>query len=219
MLELLHGNKRYSSWSQRGYLALCHAGLPFRETAIWLDTPAGDALLRERCPNGSVPVLYDGDTVIADSLGIVLWLEAQYGVAFWPEEPAARAQALNGVMAMHSGYLSLRGEMVCNYPRRYQRFEVSRAARSDLDAIFDWMLQSRAWFGDASGGPWLCGEYGAADFFYAPVLSRCRTYGVALPAGLESWAEAMESRTDVQAWLEAGEREVERISASEYDTP
>lgn len=217
MLELIHGNKRYSSWSMRGYLALTHAGVEFSETPVWLDTEEGDNLLADRCPNGSVPVLVDDGVAVADSLGILSWLADRYGVAFWPSDAEAHALAINGVMAMHSGHIALREAMVCNVVRRYRSFKVPPAAQADLDRIFDWMSRALAHTRARSDEPWLCGEYGAADIFHAPVLSRCRTYGVALPSDIDAWARAMEARSDMQAWVEAAVLESQRIAASEFD--
>ncbi|MEM7377534.1 MAG: glutathione S-transferase N-terminal domain-containing protein [Pseudomonadota bacterium] len=215
MLELLHGNKRYSSWSMRGYLALTHAGVAFSETPVWLDTPDGEALLASRCPNGTVPTLVDDGVTVADSLAILSWLETRYGASFWPTESAAHAHALNGVTAMHSGYTALREAMVCNLGRRLTDFAVPAAARADLDRIFAWMSRGLAAFSSGTESPWLCGVYGAADIFYAPVLSRCRTYGVRLPTDIEPWALAMEARDDLQSWTRDALAETQRVEASE----
>ncbi|MEM9602113.1 MAG: glutathione S-transferase N-terminal domain-containing protein [Pseudomonadota bacterium] len=215
MLELLHGNKRYSSWSMRGYLALTHAGVTFSETPVWLDTPEGDALLASRCPNGTVPALVDDGVTVADSLAIISWLETRYGATFWPTDPDAYAHALNGVMAMHSGYTALREAMVCNLGRRLTNFAVPPAAEADLERIFAWMSHGLATCASRHASPWLCGVYGAADIFYAPVLSRCRTYGVRLPADIDPWARAMEARDDLQAWTRDALAETQRVAASE----
>ena len=182
-LRLLIGNRRYSSWSLRGWLALKHSGLRFESELIPLDGPAFDAAKAAgRLPAGRVPVLWDGagEVAVWDSLAILQRCAEQPGVpAFWPKAPRARSFAWSIVAEMHSGFEALREACPMDLLRAPAPIDVSTAVGTDLARVDSIWTQARTGFG--ADGPYLFGAFGAADVMYAPVCAR--VHGYALPVG------------------------------------
>ena len=111
-MEILIGDKLWSTWSMRAWLPLKRTRAPFDETLIRLRTERTEAEARAAgSPSGKVPVLKDRDAVVWDSLAIGEYLAERFpGAALWPADPAARALGRAAAAEMHSGFASLRGE-------------------------------------------------------------------------------------------------------------
>ncbi|MEQ1541006.1 MAG: glutathione S-transferase family protein [Novosphingobium sp.] len=209
-MKLILGNKNYSSWSLRGWLAAKQAGLPFEEIQVPLYGDDWDARKKEHdeiAPSsGKVPVLWDGDAVVWDSLAIIEYLADKVGRdRFWPKADDARAMARSMVAEMHSSYAALRSECPMNVRRRIEGHAISDGAKADIVRILTLWAEARARFG--RGGPFLFGTFSAADIIYAPVVSRFISYGIAVPGFAVAYMEAVWEHEWLQAWIEAAETE------------
>lgn len=209
-MKLILGNKNYSSWSLRGWLAMKQSGLSFEEITVPLygedwDTQKRD--MGEIAPShGKVPVLWDGDAVVWDSLAIVDYLADKVGRdRFWPKADDARAMARSMVAEMHAGYLALRRECPMNIRRRVEGTPPSAEAKADIVRILTLWAEARARFGH--GGPFLFGTFCAADIFYAPVVSRFLTYGIGVPGFAQAYMQAVWEHEWLQTWIDAAEDE------------
>jgi glutathione S-transferase len=209
-MKLIIGNKNYSSWSLRGWLAAKQSGLHFEEIQVPLYGEDWDARKKRtegiEPSSGKVPVLWDGDAVVWDSLAIIEYLSDKVGrERFWPKDDGARAFARSMVAEMHSSYQALRAECPMNARRRVEGWDISDAARGDIIRILTLWAEARARFG--RGGPFLFGTFCAADIIYAPVVSRFMTYGVAVPGFAVAYMEAVWTHEWMQNWIEAAEAE------------
>lgn len=204
-MKLIIGNKNYSSWSLRGWLAVKQSGLACEEVVVPLYGKGWDEARRAESlapSGGKVPVLWDGETVVWDSLAILDHLADKVGRdRFWPKDEAARAMARSMVAEMHAGYLALRNAMPMNIRKRVAGFEVAPQVRADIVRILGLWAEARARFGD--GGPFLFGAFGAADIVYAPVVARFITYGVTVPGFAQAYMDAVWSHDWMQAWVRA----------------
>lgn len=209
-MKLIIGNKNYSSWSLRGWLACKQSGLPFEEITVPLygeDWEQQKRQSHDLAPSsGKVPILWDGDAVVWDSLAIIECLADRVGRdRYWPKAADARAMARSMVAEMHSSYHSLRGECPMNIRRRVENVELSEATRADIIRILTLWAEARARFG--KGGPFLFGTFGAADIIYAPVVSRFITYGVGVPGFAVAYMQAVWEHDWMQQWIHAAETE------------
>ncbi|QIG53885.1 glutathione S-transferase family protein [Altererythrobacter sp. BO-6] len=209
-MKLIIGNKNYSSWSLRGWLAAKQSGLHFDELIVNID---GDewgqrkqAMDEVQPSHGKVPILWDGDTVVWDSLAIMEYLADKVGrERYWPKEENARGMARAMVAEMHSSFLSLRREMPMNVRRRIPLADLSDPTKHDVVRILTLWAEARARFGGS--GPFLFGTFGAADIFYAPVVTRFVTYGVGVPGFAQAYIEAIWEHQWMQEWIAAAEHE------------
>ena len=209
MFKLIIGNRAYSSWSMRGWLACKQSGEDFEELVVpmfdadWEKRREGD----EFAPSlGKVPILWDGEIVVWDSLAIVEFLADRYGSAFyWPEDEGARGMARSMAAEMHSSYATLRREYGMNVRKQFPPREISEDARAEIVRILELWAQARARHG--SGGPYLFGTFGAVDIFYAPVVSRFVTYGIGVPGFAQTYMQAVWEHEWLQAWVHAAEAE------------
>ena len=223
-LKLVVGNKNYSSWSFRPWLALAAFGIPFEEVVVPLfasDAPSGrDRRILRHSPAGKVPVLVDGDLTVWDSLAILEYLAEKFPEKpFWPKTRAARARARSMAAEMHSGFPALRQEMPMNMRRAPKVIALSDAARRDVERIAaSWVDARRANGGKvkgAKGGPFLFGKFGAVDAMYAPVVARFDAYGVELPKPARDYAQAVRSLPAYRAWVADAAAEPWRIERVE----
>lgn len=209
MLKLIIGNKAYSSWSMRGWLAAKQSGLPFEEIVIplfgeeWDRARAGD----EFAPSsGKVPLLWDGDAVIWDSLAIVEYLADKSGRdRFWPQDDAARGMARSMAAEMHSGFAELRRHCSMNVRRTYPARQLPAAVIQDVQRVVDLWMQARARWGGS--GDFLFGDFGAADIMFAPVVTRFVTYSITLPRFAATYASRVLLHPFVREWIEAAQDE------------
>lgn len=209
MLKLILGNKAYSSWSMRGWLALKASGLDFEELVVplyddgWDKRREGD----EFAPSsGKVPLLWHDDTVVWDSLAIVEYCADLTDRAhFWPEDLAARAMARSMAAEMHSGFAALRRECPMNVRRSVAMPKLSDEAVADINRILALWAQARARHGGS--GPYLFGNWSAADIMYAPVVTRFLTYCVPVPPFARQYMTDVLKHRHVAEWIEAAQDE------------
>ncbi|PZO68873.1 MAG: glutathione S-transferase [Pelagerythrobacter marensis] len=207
-MKLIVGNKNYSSWSLRGWLAAKQSGLPFEEITVPLYGEEWEQAKKvgDLQPSGKAPVLWDGEAVVWDSLAILEYLADKVGrERFWPKADAPRAMARAMVAEMHSSYQALRSECPMNIRRRVDGAQITDQAAADIVRILQLWAEARARFGN--GGPFLFGTFGAADVFYAPVVSRFITYQVNLPGFAQAYAEAIWQHEWMRQWVKAAEEE------------
>lgn len=205
-LTLILGNKAYSSWSLRPWLALKHTGRPFAEVVIPLRRPDTKARILEHSPAGKVPVLKHGDLAVWDSLAICEYLADLFpDSALWPQNPAARAVARAVSAEMHSGFQALRSSMPMDLKRKAPGEGMTEATVADIARVSALWADCRARFGD--GGPFLFGRFSIADAMYAPVVTRFDTYGVALGDTARAYADAVLAMPAMRDWTEAGRAE------------
>lgn len=209
-MKLIIGNKNYSSWSLRGWLAAKQSGLSFEALTVHIDGDDWQAMKRqdgEFAPSaGKVPVLWDGEVVVWDSLAILEYLADKVGRdRYWPKDDAARGMARAMVGEMHSSYLPLRRACPMNIRKRITGLELSDEGRSDIVRILGLWAEARARFG--RGGPFLFGTFSAADIFYAPVVSRFITYGIPVPGFAQVYMQAVWEHEWLREWIGAAEDE------------
>ncbi|HEX6141999.1 MAG TPA: glutathione S-transferase, partial [Geminicoccaceae bacterium] len=133
---LVIGNKNYSSWSLRAWIALKLSGLAFEEILVRLSTPESGDELRRRSPSGRVPVLIHGDLVIPESLAIIEYAaELAPGAGLWPEDRAARAEARAVAAEMHAGFQALRHHLPMNLRRRRAPVTIDGVVADDIARI------------------------------------------------------------------------------------
>src|SRR4051794_35987064 len=174
---LVIGNKNYSSWSLRPWIAMKVCGIGFDETVIPLYEPASRERILEVSPTGKVPALIDGDIRVWESLAILDYLAERHpGAGLWPKDQAARAHARSVAAEMHAGFAALRRHCPMNMRRPVKARELTAEAAADVARIDHLWTQCRTRFG--AGGPFLFGAFGAADAMFAPVVSRLHTYDI-----------------------------------------
>lgn len=199
---LVVGNKNYSSWSLRGWLAARAAGVAFDEVLVRLSEPGSRNELLRHSPAGKVPVLKHGSRVIWDSLAIIEYLaEVRPEAGLWPADPEARAHARSIAAEMHSGFQALRSSMPMNLRKSLPGKGRSRDVAEDIERIRAIWRACRERFGAA--GPFLFGHFSAADVMYTPVATRFRTYAVELDQLCQDYADAVLTRSDFLAWRAA----------------
>jgi glutathione S-transferase len=204
---LVIGNKNYSSWSLRPWIAMKVLDIPFQELRIPLYGPGATEEILRYSPTGKVPCLVAGATRVWDSLAILEYLAESHPL--WPEAPAARAMARSISAEMHSGFPNLRQHMSMNVRRRYPGKGRTPESLVDIARIVAIWSECREQFGRP--GDFLFGHFGAADAMYAPVVLRFRTYEVELPAACRAYADAMLALPAMREWIGAAERETEHI--------
>jgi glutathione S-transferase len=217
-LHLVIGNKTYSSWSLRPWLAMKVAGIPFAETLISLNAPDFKKRLLAISGAGKVPVLIDGETHVWESLAILEYLAERFPAAgLWPQEPAARASARAISAEMHAGFQQLRQQLPMNIQRPIIPREINAEAAADVARIEAIWLDCRTRYG--KGGPFLYGAFGAADAMYAPVVSRLHTYAIEVSAVTREYMNALMMLPAWKEWREAARRESWVLPHDEVDYP
>jgi glutathione S-transferase len=203
-LKLVIGNKNYSSWSMRPWLALRANDIPFDEIFVPLYTGEADKRrILDVTPSGKVPVLLDGDITIWDSLAIIEYLAERFPEKrLWPQDPAQRAHARSISAEMHSSFAALRNECGMNLHRPVGAIELSADARVNIARIQDIWAECRE--RHAKAGPFLFGAFGAADAMFAPVVHRFRTYEITVTLQSRRYMDAMMALPAFQEWTNAG---------------
>jgi glutathione S-transferase len=203
-LKLVIGNKNYSSWSMRPWLAMRATQIAFEEIFIPLYTGQNDKnRILAFARSGKVPILIDGETTVWDSLAIIEYLAERFPDArLWPENRAERAHARSISAEMHSGFLSLRSECGMNLHRPVGAIKLSEDARADVARVQEIWTDCRARYGKR--GPFLFGAFGAADAMFAPVVHRFRTYAIAVSLDVKTYMETMMALPAFGEWSEAG---------------
>jgi len=216
-LELVIGNKNYSSWSMRPWVLLKQAQIPFEEVQLKFDEAGGGlrvAGIEKYSAARKVPVLLVDGEPVWDSLAICETLaEMHPKKQLWPEEEAARRVGRSICAEMHSGFQALRGAMPMNIRTRYPGKGLTPASQKDIDRVVALWIECRERFG--GGGSFLFGPFSIADAFYAPVVMRFHTYAVKLPPIAQAYCEAIQALGAVQEWIEAARRETEFVAEDE----
>ena len=215
-LKLVIGNKNYSSWSMRPWLALRANDIAFEEVFIPLYTGDAD---KQRIlgvtRSGKVPALIDGDVTVWDSLAIIEYLAERFPDArLWPEDRASRAHARSISAEMHSGFMALRSECPMNLHRPVRGIALSEDARANIARIQAIWLECRERHGKR--GPFLFGAFGAADAMFAPVVYRFRTFAIEVVSEVQAYMDTMLALPAVQEWTKAGLAEtllIDRVEA------
>jgi glutathione S-transferase len=210
MLKLFIGNKTYSSWSLRGWLACKLSGLEFEEVVVplydeaWEKRREGD----EFAPSsGKVPILWDGEIVVWDSLAIIEYLnEKSGGDKFWPFDEGARAMARSMCAEMHSGFANLRRIHGMNTRRIFPPSGApAPEVSADIERIMEIWAQARARYGGE--GEFLFGSFGAADVMFAPVVTRFITYSLPVAQFAIPYMQAVISHPWMQDWIASAQAE------------
>ena len=213
MYKLYVGNKNYSSWSLRGWLATKLSGAPFEEAPVALSTEGTlNPAFRAFSPTMRVPCLHDGTTVVWDSLAIAEYL-AERHAGMWPADAVTRAWARSICAEMHSGFSALRNDMPMCIRERVDIRPWSPALERDIARVTEIWNEGRRRF--AKGGPYLCGTFSVADVFYAPVAFRFRTYEVDPSADAGTYLAALLAHPLVKEWEAAALKETAIIDADE----
>jgi glutathione S-transferase len=197
MLKLVIGNRNYSSWSLRPWLALKQSGLPFDEVPIRLNEAGSKAEILKYSPSGKVPCLLDGDTLVWDSLAICEYL-AEKAPTLWPTDARQRAEARAISAEMHAGFAALRQNMPMDIHASKPHDGRGPEVLADIARIVAIWEGCRARF--AAAGPFLFGAFSIADAMYAPVAWRFKTYAVDLPPASRAWIDALCALPAMQEW-------------------
>lgn len=211
-MRLHIGNKNYSSWSFRPWIAMRAKGVEFEEKLTPFDDEGGNPLFKEFSPTGKVPVLVDGDLTIWESLAILEYLADRFpDRGFWPADRAARAHARSIANEMHGGFSALRNACPMNIRRPPAAIEVPPKVMDDvrrIEQIWSECLQK-------SGGPFLFGEFTNADAMYAPVVNRLEVYKLSEHPGVLAYRRAMKHLPAWREWEEAARAEPWVVPADE----
>ena len=206
-MQLVIGNKNYSSWSMRPWVLLKQAGIGFDEVKIRFDAFTPDSTFKTELarltPAGHVPVLIDPDLTVWDTLAIAEYVAEKFPAKqLWPQDPKARARARSVCAEMHAGFGALRNHFPMNIeaalPEVGARVLAEQAAvRSDVERLVGmWSALL-----DAHGGPLLFGAFSIADAYFAPVVMRLRTYGVPVPPQIAAYMQRVTGLPGVAAWI------------------
>lgn len=216
--RLVLGNKNYSSWSLRPWLLMRTFGIAFDEINVDIYSPGARARILQHSPSGKVPALKAGGAAIWDTLAIIEYLaESHPDLAIWPKNREARAMARSVSNEMHSGFDALRAEMPMDLVSFKPVDKLSEGVGRDIARIVALWRMCRASHG--AGGPFLFGEFCAADAMFAPVASRFRTYGVDLAAhgddgAGQAYCETVLSLAEIEEWTQAGRAQLSERGAA-----
>jgi glutathione S-transferase len=217
-LTLIIGNKNYSSWSMRPWIAMKATGIAFAEEVHSLNAPDFKQHVTRVSGSGKVPALADGDVRVWESLAILDYLAERFPDArLWPSGPGARAHARAIAAEMHAGFVPLRRHLPMNMWRPVRPRDLPDDVAANVSRIeFIW-TDCRTRFG--TGGPFLFGSFGAADAMYAPVVSRFHTYAVPVGAVAKRYMEAVMALPAWAEWRAAALREPWVLPEDEVDWP
>ena len=206
-MQLVVGNKNYSSWSMRPWVLMKQAGIPFEELMLRFDAFSPDSAFKRQLagltPAGRVPVLLDDGFAVWDTLAIAEYLAERFPAKqLWPADAKARARARSVCAEMHSGFTSLRSHFPMNIEAKLPEIGAKALAeqagvRTDLDRIVTmWTELLRE-----HGGPLLFGEFSIADAYFAPVVMRLATYAPPLPEAITAYMARVQALPGVAAWI------------------
>ncbi len=218
-LTLVIGNKNYSSWSLRPWIAMKAAGIPFEEILIPLYGPGSSEKILQRSPAGKVPILIDGDETVWESLAILEHLAERFPDAhLWPSDRRARSLARSVATEMHGGFQALRQHATMNLwlppkPRPMPEEVLVNVRR--IDALWS---DCRARYG--KGGDFLFGKtFGNADAMYAPVVARFHNYGLTVGPVARAYMDAVMALPAWREWYDAAMKETWILQHNEPDWP
>jgi glutathione S-transferase len=204
------GDKNYSSWSMRPWLALRHGGIDFEEVQHSLPDIGGKPSFGAISPNARVPALDWNGVTIAESLAICEWA-AEQQPALWPKDPASRALARSAAAIMHSGFANLRNDAPLNIRRRTDSSRMTPDGLADAATVDElW----RKWLA-RSGGPFLFGQWSIADAMYAPVVTRFITYAIPHTSEAKAYMQRMVAEPHMAAWIAAATSETRQLARTD----
>jgi glutathione S-transferase len=217
-LTLIIGNKNYSSWSFRPWIAMKTADIAFDEVVVSLDAPDFKARLAPHSGTGKVPALVDGTVNVWESLAILEYLSDKFPAKqLWPDDPAARAHARAIAAEMHAGFVPLRQRCPMNMWRPVTKPDLPDEVAANVRRIDALWTDCRERFG--AGGPFLFGRFGAADAMYAPVVSRFHTYGIEAGEAARAYMASVMALPAWAEWRAAAVREPWVLPHDEPDWP
>lgn len=214
MLQLIIGNKRYSSWSMRPWMLMREFQIPFEETLVPLYQDETQQALLAHSPAGKVPILRDGEVTVWESLAIIDYVAELYPeLPIWPRERVARAHARSLACEMHAGFAALRAECSVNFGRPRHALSLTEAARADVRRLDD------AWLGALTrfGGRFLFGQFCAVDAMFAPIAQRLDNYVIPVSDEARGYIEEVKSLPSWEEWGDAARREEWRLPQFERD--
>jgi glutathione S-transferase len=213
-MQLVIGNKNYSSWSMRPWVLLREAGIAFEEVQLKFDDSGKPAGVERYPVAGKVPVLVLDGEPVWDSLAICETVAERFpDQQLWPAEPRARQVARSVCAEMHSGFQALRGAMPMNIRSRHPGKGMTPESRRDIERVAAIWSACRERFG--KGGPLLFGRFSIADAYYAPVVTRFQTYAVSLPPAAQAYCDAVLALRAVRDWMDAARGETEFVPDDE----
>jgi glutathione S-transferase len=206
-MKLYIGNKNYSSWSMRPWVVLTHAGIAFEEVTLWFDSFSDDSRFKQQAraisTAGTVPILEDDGLLVSDSLAIMEYLAEKFPQhKLWPEDPKNRARARSACAEMHAGFGALRSACPMNIEADLS-LQGAIIVRDKPQVTQNLRRISQLW-GDllnASGGPFLFGEFSIADAYFAPVCMRIRGYGLPVGDSISEYVARVSAASGVRAWI------------------
>jgi glutathione S-transferase len=212
--KLIIGNKKYSSWSLRPWIALKAAGMAFEEMMIPMNTPEFEAARGNgQLPTGKVPVLWVDDICIWDSLAIIDYAADMHPTILWPEDLMARAVARSMCAEMHSGFVGLRMNLPMVTLRTFENFTPNADAQADIHRIEKLWTLARTRYGTT--GPYLFGKFSAADCMFAPVVLRFNSYGIKFSSVAQTYVDAMLDHPHMKEWMAGAAQETHIIAKYE----
>jgi glutathione S-transferase len=204
-LRIVIGDQNLSSWSMRPWLVLVASGLPFEEIKILLDRPDTAKRIKRYSPSGRVPVLLDGTRTIWDSLAICEYIaELAPDKNLWPSDSQMRAEARSYVAEMHSGFAALRSQCSMDIGLKTKMKHLMPQTAADISRILELWKKALA----QSKGPYLFGEFGIVDAFYAPVVMRFLSYGIEVrDAKIRAYMSRIKNHSAVKKWIAGAKKE------------
>jgi glutathione S-transferase len=221
-MKLLIGNKCYSSWSLRAWLLLAAKEIAFDEVLVLLDEPGFKEAIHAHAPQsgGTVPTLVDGEVAVWETLAIAEYLHERFPErGIWPKDVAARAHARAVSSEMHAGFQALRGACPMNLGKRYAARDRGPDVAKNVARISEIWREARSRFGEKAGGPFLYGEFSAADAMYAPVVARLDTYAIPVDEVSAEYMRAVFALPAYRQWRDAALKERWIVALDEVDEP
>jgi glutathione S-transferase len=213
-VQLVIGNKNYSSWSLRPWVLLRQAGIAFAEVKLSLNSPTFKRDALSFSPSGKVPVLVDGDVTVWDTLAIAEYVAEKFPEQqLWPRDTNSRAEARAICAEMHAGFQALRVNLPMNVTARLPGLGWSIAVQGDIDRIAEMWVGLRG--RHRSTGPFLFGHFTVADAYYAPVVTRFNTYEPVLPDAVREYLQTILGLPAMREWFAAAEQENEFVEMDE----
>lgn len=213
-LELVIGNKNYSTWSLRPWFFLKNLDIEFKEKMVFLFEVDTNDILSPYFSDDKVPVLIDGDLQVWDTLAIIEYAADKFPEKQgWPTDLKARAVARSAAAEMHSSFMALRNALPMNIRQHYPDYPIDNAVKADLHRIFalwDYCKQNAT-----VKGPWLMGEFSGVDAMFAPVVMRLIGYDAKLSGFAAEYADLVVKNKHMQDWMADGKRETQIIESDE----
>ncbi|KAG1652825.1 Glutathione S-transferase 1 [Nymphon striatum] len=213
-MELVIGNKNYSTWSLRPWFFLKNLDIEFKEKMVFLFKDDTNDILKPYFSNDKVPVLVDDDLQIWDTLAIIEYVADKYPEKLgWPTDAKAKAIARSASAEMHSSFMALRNALPMNIKKHFPDYPISNEVKLDIQRIFDiWDYCKQ---NATEEGPWLMGRFSGVDAMYAPVVMRLIGYDVKLAGFAAEYADTVLNNQHMQEWMKAGKQETQIISFDE----